>query len=101
MIINIKNNINNANSNTMSNISKPINNTIINIVRECASGAGLLHPDAFSSHSLRRGFASWADSNGWSLKELMEYVGWKDPKTALRYIGSSHKIQQHFIEQLK
>ena len=76
-------------------------NTIINIVRECASGAGLLHPDAFSSHSLRRGFASWADSNGWSLKELMEYVGWKDPKTALRYIGSSHKIQQHFIEQLK
>jgi integrase len=75
-------------------------NTIMNIVRDCARDAGLEHPESFSSHSLRRGFASWADSNDWSLKDLMGYVGWKDPKTALRYIDSYNRIQQHFIEPL-
>ena len=42
--------------------------------------------DEFSSHSLRRGFAGWATANGWDLKTLMEYVGWKDVKSAMRYI---------------
>lgn len=40
----------------------------------------------YSSHSLQRGFANWATSNGWDLKILMEYVGWKNVQSAMRYV---------------
>jgi hypothetical protein len=33
-------------------------------------------------------FLSWAASNGWNLKTLMEYVGWTDAKSAMRYIDT-------------
>ncbi|MCG4454948.1 site-specific integrase [Pseudomonas sp. MMS21-TM103] len=42
--------------------------------------------DRFSGHSLRRGFATWAARNGWGTKALMDYVGWRDVQSALRYI---------------
>ncbi|HEJ5473815.1 TPA: site-specific integrase, partial [Pseudomonas aeruginosa] len=45
-----------------------------------------LESERFSSHSLRRGFATWASRNQWSAKALMSYVGWRDAKAALRYI---------------
>lgn len=44
---------------------------------------------AYSSHSMRRGFATWASANGWDIKGLMSYVGWKDMKSALRYVDAS------------
>jgi integrase len=42
--------------------------------------------ELYSSHSLRRGFATWASASGWDQKSLMSYVGWRDAKSALRYI---------------
>ena len=45
-----------------------------------------LHQNATGGHSLRRGFATWANSHGWDVKDLMEYVGWKDATSAMRYI---------------
>lgn len=42
--------------------------------------------ELYTSHSLRRGFATWATVNGWNFKALMTYVGWKDIKSAMRYI---------------
>ena len=60
--------------------------SIIPILRRLLSQAGVADADAFSSHSLRRGFATWATANGWDLKALMTYVGWKDIKSAMRYI---------------
>ncbi|VAW57031.1 hypothetical protein MNBD_GAMMA07-1469 [hydrothermal vent metagenome] len=44
--------------------------------------AGLADPNSFSSHSLRRGFATWASAHHWDMKSLMEYVGWKDCKVS-------------------
>ncbi|MHC8339303.1 hypothetical protein [Pseudomonas sp. HLT2-19-2] len=40
---------------------------------------------------MRRGFATRASAYGWDIKSLMRYVGWKDIKSALRYVdaGSS------------
>lgn len=67
------------------------------ILREVISHAGIEGSESFSSHSLRRGFATWAAQGQWSLNDLMTYVGWKDPKSAMRYIeGAQHtrKIQQ-------
>ena len=57
---------------------------------------------AYSSHSLRRGFASWARAGGWDLKELMEYVCWKDVDSALRYLDApTEKLQQRFERSLR
>ncbi|MDD1012705.1 tyrosine-type recombinase/integrase [Pseudomonas rubra] len=54
------------------------------ILERCGVPAAL-----YTGHSLRRGFATWANSNGWELKALMGYVGWKDAKSALHYIDAA------------
>ncbi|GAB7531285.1 site-specific integrase [Pseudomonas sp. 3A(2025)] len=63
-------------------------NSVITLLRQAFERAGLA-ADAYSSHSLRRGFATWAHQSGWDLKSLMAYVGWKDMKSAMRYIETS------------
>jgi integrase len=62
--------------------------SFILILRRILSDAGLENAGSFSSHSLRRGFANWAASSGWDLKTMMEYIGWKDIRSAMRYIDS-------------
>ncbi|PHV11700.1 site-specific integrase [Chitinimonas sp. BJB300] len=64
-------------------------NSLIPLLRRLFTQAGLLVPDDFSSHSLRRGFAGWATASGWDLKTLMEYIGWRDVKSAMRYIDAA------------
>lgn len=61
-------------------------NSFIRMMRGLFAQAGLPTPEEFSGHSLRRGFAGWATAQGWDLKSLMEYVGWKDVNSALRYL---------------
>lgn len=65
-------------------------NSLIPLLRRLFTRANLPAPDDFSSHSLRRGFAGWANANGWDLKTLMEYVGWRDVKSAMRYIDAAN-----------
>lgn len=60
--------------------------SILPLMRKLMVQAGICHSHLYSSHSLRRGFASWATQHQWSLKQLMEYVGWRDAQSALRYI---------------
>lgn len=74
-------------------------NSLIPLLRNLFAGAGLTRPDSFSSHSLRRGFAGWANANDWDLKTLMEYVGWKDVKSAMRYIDGDDPFARQRIEQ--
>ncbi len=47
-----------------------------------------LFPDepAFSTHSLRHGFADWAVRAGWDMATLMEHVGWRSIENAKRYM---------------
>ncbi|MCY1534769.1 hypothetical protein D9M68_701510 [compost metagenome] len=61
---------------------------MIPLLRAVLKGAGL-PAELYSSHSLRRGFATWATRNGWDQKALMGYVGWRDAKSALRYVDST------------
>ncbi|WP_269621515.1 site-specific integrase [Zhongshania sp. BJYM1] len=60
--------------------------SVITIIKQSCTLAGIPDADEYSSHSLRRGFASWSNTQQWDIKALMEYVGWKDVKTALKYI---------------
>ncbi|RMO83621.1 Cointegrate resolution protein S [Pseudomonas syringae pv. philadelphi] len=63
-------------------------NSVIPLLRQAFARAGV-EASQYTSHSLRRGFASWAHSNGWDLKSLMAYVGWRDIKSAMRYIDAT------------
>ncbi|MCU7940663.1 MAG: site-specific integrase [gamma proteobacterium symbiont of Bathyaustriella thionipta] len=73
-------------------------NSVIPLLRELMQKAGLSNTQSYSSHSLRRGFASWANANEWDLKSLMQYVGWKDTKSALRYIDINSTSAKERIE---
>lgn len=72
--------------------------SFVPLMRALFRAAGVPAPDNYSSHSLRRGFATWANSSGWDLKMLMEYVGWKDVRSAMRYIDAADPFAQHRIE---
>lgn len=64
--------------------------------------SGVAQSQHFSSHSLRRGFANWARDAGWDMRELMGYVGWRDIKSALRYVDgpAAHSLQERFEQAL-
>ena len=63
-------------------------NSVIPLLRQALERAGIAG-ELYTSHSLRRGFATWAHQSGWDLKSLMSYVGWKDMKSAMRYVEAS------------
>lgn len=68
--------------------------SFIPLLRDLFARAEIPSPDSYSSHSLRRGFASWATANGWDLKTLMDYVGWKDMRSAMRYLPVNDPFSQ-------
>lgn len=63
-------------------------NSVIPLLRQALGRAGIA-AEQYTSHSLRRGFATWAHRSGWDLKSLMTYVGWKDMKSAIRYVEAT------------
>jgi len=73
-------------------------NSVIPLLRRILRQAGVSSPELYSAHSLRRGFANWADANGWDAKSLMEYVGWRDVHSAMRYIDGQDAFGQKRIE---
>ncbi|MFN7155128.1 MAG: site-specific integrase [Acidovorax sp.] len=74
-------------------------NSLIPLLRSLFVESGVESPEEYSSHSMRRGFAGWARASGWDIKELMEYVGWKDVKSAMRYLKASDSSLQARFEQ--
>ncbi|MBT9511118.1 MAG: site-specific integrase [Acidovorax sp.] len=73
--------------------------SVIPLLRSLFAESGVESPKEYSSHSMRRGFAGWARASGWDIKELMEYVGWKDVKSAMRYLDASNSSLQARFEQ--
>lgn len=73
--------------------------SIAPLLRSMLTNGGLAAASAYSGHSLRRGFANWAASDGWDVKSLMEYVGWRDIKSALRYLDTSVSFAKNRMEQ--
>jgi integrase len=59
--------------------------SVARVLRRALTRGGVAG-ERYSGHSLRRGFATWATRNQWSTKALMEYVGWRDVHSALRYV---------------
>ena len=71
-------------------------NSVIPLLRDLFVHAGVPLPNSYSSHSLRRGFATWAYGAGWDVKALMEYVGCKDLKSAMRYVEVAAPFDRAF-----
>lgn len=70
------------------------------LLRTVFMASGAQFAEEYSGHSLRRGFANWAALNGWNAKTLMEYVGWKDVHSAMRYIDAADSFGRAKIELL-
>lgn len=62
--------------------------SMIPILRSAMTAAGIKDADSYSTHSLRRGFANWAADQNWDLKTIMEYVGWKNVNSAMKYLDA-------------
>lgn len=76
--------------------------SVIPMLRQLFLQAGVANSELFSSHSLRRGFANWARLSGWDIRELMNYVGWRDVKTVMRYLdGADENLQARFEQGLE
>ncbi|QYG02800.1 site-specific integrase [Massilia sp. NP310] len=69
-------------------------NSLVPLLRKLFDAAGVPFPEQYSGHSLRRGFANWATANGWDIKTLMGYVGWRDVQSAMRYVESKDPFAQ-------
>lgn len=72
-------------------------NSLVPLLRSVFSHAGIAFAAQYSGHSLRRGFAQWATTSGWDFKTLMEYVGWKNVQSALRYVEGADPFAKRRI----
>lgn len=69
------------------------------LLRSILAEAGIDDVGSFSSHSLRRGFATWAAAHGYQVQEIMSHVGWKDVKSALRYVERQRSSDKQLMER--
>lgn len=76
-------------------------NSFVPLLRSLFTHAGVDFAVQYSGHSLRRGFAQWATASGWDIKTLMEYVGWKNVQSALRYVEGADPFAKHRIESAR
>lgn len=74
--------------------------SLIPLLRSLFQEAGVESPMQYSAHALRREFANWATANGWDLKTLMEYVGWKNVQSAMRYVESADPFSKTRIDAM-
>ncbi|MBK7145635.1 MAG: tyrosine-type recombinase/integrase [Xanthomonadales bacterium] len=73
-------------------------NSLIRLLRQILEQGGMPDASRFSGHSLRRGLAGWANANGWDVKTLMAYVGWRDVNSAMRYIDANDAFSARRLE---
>lgn len=65
------------------------------IVQEVAKGCGLPNAESYSSHSLRRGFATTASQRGASLSAIMRQGRWQHANTALGYVEEGQRFEDN------
>ena len=53
----------------------------------------------YSTHSMRRGIANWIIDSGASVAELKEWIGWRDTRTAMRYLDGKSSLPSKIIER--
>lgn len=69
-------------------------------LKELMGKAGL-DAKGYSSHSMRRGLATFADSMGISAAELAHWVRWKNIETANSYVERANALPYHLMKLQK
>ncbi len=75
---------------------KSINSIIKNIAGRC----GLPNPESYSSHSMRRGFATTASRKGASFVSIMRQGRWRHEATVLGYIEDGQRFEQNAAHKI-
>lgn len=55
--------------------------------------------DRYTSHSMRRGLANWMLDEGGRLKDLMDWIGWNDTRSALRYVDARESAPTTILDE--
>jgi site-specific recombinase XerD len=63
------------------------------IIKNIAHSCNLPNPEKYSSHSLRRGFATTASQQGASLSSIMQQGRWQHTGTALGYMEEGNRFK--------
>ncbi|MBY0378081.1 MAG: tyrosine-type recombinase/integrase [Gammaproteobacteria bacterium] len=74
--------------------------SVNHILQRNAESAGLENAKQFSSHSLRRGFATAASRNGVSLQSIMQQGRWKQVSTVMEYIEAAGRFENNAADQV-
>ena len=79
-------------------LEKPIAPNHVNIVlKQLAQQANLQNADDYSSHSLRRGFATVASRKGAPFGAIMRQGRWKSESTVLGYIEAGKRFDENAV----
>jgi integrase len=68
------------------------------ILKSVANAAGLPNADAFSSHSLRRGFATEASKRGAPFGAIQRQGRWRHEGTVLGYIEEGKRFDSNAVD---
>jgi len=66
-------------------------------VQDVAISCGLPSAESYSSHSLRRGFATTASQRGASLSAIMRQGRWQHANTALGYVEEGQRFEDNAV----
>jgi len=69
-------------------------------LRRILTRAGLRAPNDFTGRSLRRGFSGWAESDGWDVKALMEYVRVGNEHLTMLSDADDHRDRRNRLESI-
>lgn len=73
-------------------------NAINKLFKSLLEEAGI-DAEEYSTHSMRRGVANWIIDSGASVAELKDWIGWKDTRTAMRYLDGKSSLPSKIIEK--
>ncbi|MBF0298693.1 MAG: tyrosine-type recombinase/integrase [Oligoflexia bacterium] len=85
--------------NHLSNLSI-LPETVNRILKKHAHASGIENATGFSSHSMRRGFATAAGRKGVSLQAIMRQGRWKQVGTVLEYIEAAQRFEENAAKKL-
>jgi len=67
------------------------------VLKTIAKACGWTQPQAYSSHSLRRGLATSASAAGASVKSIMKQGRWQSEKTVLQYVEEGQAFDDNAV----
>ncbi len=70
------------------------------LIRDLAKAADLPHADQYSSHSLRRGFATESARLGASMPAIQKHGRWRSTKTVVEYVEAGRQFADSAVNVL-